>query len=132
MEEAWEGQREQGVLLHLVSLGRAGSGAGRRLTLDGEHGKFGSHQAAQARHHKAVCAHVGRLFLHPQQFVRVLVRGEGVQNVLLREGIELVQEENRRVGIVQAFALGLQVVPDLARTEQDAGDLGGRNVQCPE
>ena len=73
-------------------LGRSGGGTGRGLTLDGTHRKSLADEAAQARLDEAVRAHVGRLLLHPHQFVGVLVGRQGVQNIALREGIELVQK----------------------------------------
>src|SRR5690242_20507587 len=62
-----QGEREKRLLLNIVSLCRSGSGAGAGRTLDRQHRAVTS-KMPQTRKHIVERSHVGRLFLHPDDF----------------------------------------------------------------
>ena len=80
----------------------------------------GAGDALQAGEHIKECAHVGRLFLYPDDVAGFAVAGEFGSDFFFREGIELF-EKNDCGGIVfSPLALGAKLVTDLAGTDQDA------------
>ena len=88
--------------------------------------------ALQARHHVGVRAHVGGLFLDVNDFVRVGIRSDGFGDFLLRQRIELIEEEDRGAGVFALATLGfLQIVQILI--EEFADLTGGvRGLSVPK
>src|SRR3977135_1046482 len=87
-------------LLHLVNRMRPRSGAGARRAACVTQGLIGSEYAQQARLYETPAAIIPWLFLHPHHVGRV---GEAVQLVnqlLLREWVELIDAHKGRVLIV--------------------------------
>jgi hypothetical protein len=65
-------------------------------------------------------AHVGRLFLHPDDFARVRMARNFRAQLVFRKGIELVEKQDGRIGIAALFAFGAQFVADFSAADQDS------------
>jgi hypothetical protein len=62
---------------------------------------------------------VARLFLAPDDFGRLRVLGQFLLQMILREGIELLDADDGDVGDLLLATCGQQVVIDLAGTQDD-------------
>ena len=89
--------------------------------------------AFQARQHVEQRAHVGGLFLHPDDFGVLAVAVEFGGDFLLGERIELFEEDDGGGGVFSLLSFGLKFVADFSGADQDAvgfSDFGvGDDVQ---
>ena len=74
----------------------------------------------QPRQHIEERAHVGRLFLHPDDIARAGWRASSAVSSASGKGIELFDEDDRGRGVFPLFPLDAQFVADLAGAEHDA------------
>src|SRR4029077_19482592 len=104
-----------------MSLGRAGSRAGARGTLDGAEVEIpGFGDAFESRQDITCRPHVARLFLYPNNLARVGMLVEGGGNFGARQRVELVEKENGGAGVFSAAAFRAQLVAYFAAGDQDA------------
>src|SRR3974377_1607246 len=107
-----ERQGDQRLLLEFVSLGRTRGRGGIGGALDAA--KLGTNDATDARHHERQRTHVGRLFLHPDEFRGLRVAIERRAQILLGKGIHLFQHHDGRAFHLELAALHAQFVANLA------------------
>src|SRR6266481_5735422 len=116
-----EGQSQKGLLLQLVRLGGARGGAGAAGALHRTHAQAaGFGQALQPREDVKMRAHIGGFFLDPDDFAGMGMLGDGGGDFRARQGIKLIEEEDRRSRIFTAAAFAAQLVANLAAGDQDA------------
>ncbi len=99
-----ESQRDQCSLLELVSLGRSGRRAGARRALHRAHWNA-LNIMLNARQDVRERAHVGGLFLHPDNFARIRMARNFRAQFILRKRIELVEKQDRRFGVAALFCV---------------------------
>ena len=83
--------------------------------------------ALEARKHVEEGAHVGGLFLNPDDFARVGMSSNRRGDFVFGQRIKLVEEENRSGGVVPAAAFCAKFVADFSAGDQDTlrvGDFG--------
>src|ERR1700674_505780 len=116
-----EGQGQERFLLHLMGLGGSGGRASAGGTLDrAKVEPPGFRYAFESRQNKAGRAHVAGLFLNPNDFSRIGMLRDGCVDFRARQRVELVEEENRRAGVLTAAAFGTKFMSNFAAGDQDA------------
>ena len=95
----------------------AGLAAAERLTL--RHLAIAG-DAAQTRHDEGERAHVGRLFLHPDDFARGGMGFDGGLQLGFGPGIELIEEDDAGGRVLALRALDAQLVADFAGGDEQA------------
>ena len=86
----------------------AGGGAGAGGALDAQDGSAAG-EAFEARQHEGERAHVGGLFLHPDEFARVGVAVHFGGEFRFRERIKLLEKNDRGCSVLPALSLGDRV-----------------------
>ena len=103
-----------------MGLGGASGGAGAGGALDGANAEIlRLRNAFQAREHVEQRAHVGGLFLDPDDFAGVGMRVDGSGNFGFGQRIKLIQEKDGGGSVVAAAALGAEFVANLAAGDED-------------
>src|SRR5579859_3854598 len=120
-----EGHFEQRLLFHLMRRVRTSRWARRRRALHRAE-RPAARQTLQLRRQEIQRAHVGWLFLNPQQLARVRMLRQCRLQFLLRQREKLFQENDCDFGVAAALAFAAQFVPDLARAENDALSVADR------
>src|SRR4029077_4927977 len=116
-----ESKCKKRFLLQLMGLGRARGGAGAPRALDRADAQAaGLREAFQPRQNVEMRAHVGGLFLNPDDFAGVRMFSDRSGNLSAWQRIELVEEEDGRAGVFAASAFSAQLVADFAAGDQDA------------
>src|SRR5882724_6662425 len=116
-----ESQREERLLLQLVRFGGARGGAGAAGAFHRSNAQStGFREAFQPRQDVKMRAHISGFFLNPDDFAGIGMFADGGGDFRARQGIKLIEEENRRARIFTAAAFGAQFVADLAAGDQDA------------
>src|SRR5262245_35979476 len=113
-----ERKLQQRLLFHLVGRVRTRGWTGRGRTLHGTESRSAG-QPLQLRGEEVERSHVGRLLLHPHDFSRAAVLRKGSFQLHFGQGKHLLQKYNGRSIIAPALALPAQLVPDLARADDD-------------
>src|SRR5260221_14170603 len=65
-------------------------------------------------------AHVGGLFLHPDNFARIGMARNFRAQFVLRKRIKLIEKKYRRVTVAALFAFRAQLVADFSAADQNA------------
>src|SRR5579884_3766743 len=117
-------QCDESFLFDGVRLGGAGGGTGAGGALYREDRSLAGN-APQTRHYVGQRAHVGGLFLHPDDVARGRMPLEFTRQISLREGIQLL-DKNDGGGLVLAFfPLDPEFVADLAGAQEHAAGVLG-------
>ena len=112
-----------------MDLARAGGWTGARVAA---HVLSFPAERPQARLHERPAAHVERFFLRPDKFLGLAIAGQRFPQPFDREGIELLDADQRDLVGVGALAPFEQIVIDLAAAEYNAAHarrIGGRIIQ---
>src|SRR6266850_8471932 len=98
-----ESQSQKRFLLQLVRFGGARGGAGAAGAFHGTHAQSaGFREAFQPRQDVKMSAHIGGFFLDPDDFAGMGMLGDGGGDFRARQGIKLIEEEDRRACIFTA------------------------------
>src|SRR5260370_29066490 len=97
----------------------AGGGAGAGAEFYGEL-VAGACYALKAGEHIEQCAHVGGLFLHPDDVAVVAMAGEFGGEFLFWGGIELFEKDDRGGSVFSLLALGAGFVGEFFGADQDS------------
>jgi len=125
-----EGQSDERFLFEVVGFGRAGGRAGAGGTLNGTDAEIlGLGDALEARKNIEQGAHVGGLFLNPDNFAGVGMRVNGGGDFGFRERIELIKEEHGGGVIVATAAFGAKFVANFAAGDKDALCVGDFRIR---
>jgi hypothetical protein len=118
-----EGEVDEGFFFELVGFGGAGGWAGRGGALDGQE-RTVSGEALQQRLDVEEGAHVGGLFLDPDDFggAGVLIQ-RGLQ-LGFGPGVELVEEDDGDRVVSSLGSFDTEIVADFAGADEDAARVG--------
>src|SRR5580698_10550545 len=103
---------DQSFFFHIVSLCGTRCGAGAGGALYGQDGAI-SCDALQSWLNEGESAHVGRLFLYPDDFSRARVLVESGLQLYFGPGIELLDEYDADAHVLALSTLDAEVVADL-------------------
>src|ERR1700722_6149572 len=117
-----EGQGQQCFLFYFVRFGAAGGGAGAGAAFYTEDGAVAG-DAFQAGEHVKERAHVGGLFLHPDDVVVLAVAVEFGDDFSLGKRVELLQKDDSGGSVFSFLAFGLEFVADLSGADENAVGL---------
>src|SRR6185437_2066412 len=116
---AGDGRLDQFFLLAPMNLHRAGRRAGAGIAADVLH--VVAH-TPQTRLHERPAAHVLRFFLCPHPFLGLAITHQGALQQFLREGIELLDADDRDVVGLRLRAALQQIVIYLAAAQDDSAN----------
>src|SRR5215469_7602925 len=118
-------QRNQSLLLKFVGFRRSGRGTGAGGTLYRTDPYIARlRDTFESRQDVEQSAHVRWLFLHPDDFAGIGVRSNRGGDFVLRQRIELVEEEDGSIGVLALAAFGAKFVGHLSAGNQDAVRVG--------
>ena len=106
-------------MLYFMRFCAACGGAGARTAFHAQDGAV-SGQALQAGEHVEHRAHVGRLFLDPDDVGLFAVAVELGDDLFFWKWIKLFEEDDGRARVFSLLSLGLKFVTDFPGADQDA------------
>src|SRR5882757_8859259 len=114
-----KGEIDQRFFFDLVGLCGTGGGGGTLMALHAEDCAVASH-ASQQRHNVGEGAHVGRLFLYPDDLLGFGMLVERCLELGLGPGIHLLEEDDADAEVLAFGTLDAEVVADLATADEEA------------
>src|ERR1700749_160410 len=119
-----KGEIDQGLLLDLVGLGRAGGGRCACTAFHAQNGTVAG-EATQLRHDVGKGSHVGGLFLDPDDVLRVGVLVESGLELGFGKGIQLLDEDDADRHVFALGSLDAEIVADLSGADEKATRVDG-------